>query len=246
MAFAHAIDQGEIHNNPFANKASPKIKRHKQVDIDDEDEESIDPFNREEIIAIIGGANFKRDANMFSFGFGTGCRISEIIALTWKQIDFINRSVLINRKKTIHSKVATKPKTKTSKRVIKSNKMAWDAIIAQKQHTFLEGKEVFMNPKTDEPLTGDKAVRTPWTTILRKVGVRYRGPGQMRHIWASTSLQLGENMYYVAANMGHTKASFTMDVYNKYIPDNHPDAGSKFDEFFGSDEESNAGKMLAK
>jgi hypothetical protein len=39
MAFAHAIDQGEIHNNPFANKASPKIKRHKQVDVDEEDTE---------------------------------------------------------------------------------------------------------------------------------------------------------------------------------------------------------------
>jgi hypothetical protein len=35
-------------------------------------------------------------------------------------------------------------------------------------------------------------------------------------------------------------------VYNTYIPDNHPDASRKFDEFFGSEEESNAGKMLAK
>jgi len=34
--------------------------------------------------------------------------------------------------------------------------------------------------------------------------------------------------------MGHTKASFTMDVYNKYIPDNHSDTGNKFDEFFGA------------
>jgi integrase len=246
MAFAHAIDQGEIHNNPFANKASPKIKRHKQVDIDEEDTEVVDPFSRDEIIAIIGNAKYQRDVNMISFGFGTGVRISELIALTWKQIDFINRTVLIDRKKTIHSKTATKPKTKSSRRVIKLKKMAWDAIMSQKQHTFLEGKEVFMNPRTDAPFTGDSAVRTPWTTILKKAGVRYRGPGQMRHTWASTSLQLGENMYYVSANMGHTKASFTMDVYNKYIPDNHPDAGSKFDEFFGSEEEANAGKMLAK
>jgi integrase len=65
----------------------------------------------------------------------------------------------------------------------------------------------------------------------------------MRHTWALTPLQLGENMYYVSANMGHTKASLTMDVNNKYIPDNHPYAGSKLDEFFGSEEESNAGKI---
>tara|TARA_R110000737_G_scaffold101592_1_gene135287 strand:- start:195 stop:1394 length:1200 start_codon:yes stop_codon:yes gene_type:complete len=245
MAFAHAIDQGEIDNNPFANKASPKIKRHKQVNIDEDDDESVDPFSREEIIAIIDGAKFKRDANMISFGFGTGVRISELIALTWRQIDFINRTVLIDRKKTIHSKTATKPKTKSSKRVIKLNAMAWDAIMSQKQYTFLEGKEVFMNPRTNQPFTGDHAVRGPFETILKRVGVRYRGPGQMRHTWASTSLQLGENMFFVSANMGHTNPSFTMDVYNKYIPDNHPDAGNKFDDFFSTTVGVNAGKKLA-
>ena len=246
LAFAHAIDMGKVENNPFANKRSPKIKRHEQVDIDN-DADEIDPFSRDEISAIIGGTKFKQDANLIQFGFSTGCRISELIGMSWRQVDLINRTVLIDRKRTVHSAKATRPKTKASKRTIKLNAMAWEALTSQKKYTYLEGKEVFMNPRTNKPFGGDGQVRDRmWSTVLKKAGVRYRGPGQMRHTWASTSLQLGENPYFVAANMGHTDPSFTMRVYNRYIPDNHPDAGSKFEKFFGVSEEANAGKKLAE
>ena len=65
----------------------------------------------------------------------------------------------------------------------------------------------------------------------------------MRHTWASTALQIGENGYYVAAVMGHKNPDFTMQVYQRYIKDNNPNAGSLLESFF-SDLEEDKTKMV--
>ena len=245
MAFFHAIDMGDIGNNPFANRKSPKVKRYQRISVD-KIEDEIDPFSKDEIAAILCACKFVQHKHLIQFGFATGCRISEIIGMSWQQVDLINRTVLIDRKRTTHSKQAGKPKTRASKRTIKLNTMAWEAIHAQKHYTYLEGKEVFLNPRTNRPYLGDGQIRDRmWSTVLKRAGVRYSGPYQMRHTWASTALQVGESPYFVASNLGHIDPSFTMRVYNRYIPDNHPDAGKKFDEFFGKEGSKNAGKKLA-
>jgi integrase len=246
-AFAWANDEGDVHNNPFANRKSPAVKKHEREEVDEEGDDDVDPFSRDEIAAMLGKARYKQDKNLVQFDMGSGLRISELIALSWPQIDFIKRTARIIKKRTVHSKKAGKPKTKASKRTIKLNAWAWEALMNQKQYTFLEGKEIFINPRTSQPYTGDGQLRAGfWAWLLKRSGVRYRGPGQMRHTWASTALQCGENPYGVSANLGHTDPSFTMRVYNSYIPDNHPDFGEKFERFFHAEEMIKAGKKLAE
>jgi len=57
--------------------------------------------------------------------------------------------------------------------------------------------------------------------------VRYRKPYQTRHTYASMMLTAGENVMWVAQQMGHTDWSLTAKRYGRWIPADMPNAGSK-------------------
>jgi integrase len=98
---------------------------------------------------------------------------------------------------------------------------AKDALIAQKEFTFLAGKRVFHNPRTGDAWETDAQIRkTSWRHILKKAGVRYRNPYQTRHTYASTLLSAGENPWWVAKQMGHVDVEMVFRHYGKWIPTN--------------------------
>ena len=83
-------------------------------------------------------------------------RTSELIALTWQDIDFQRQCVRVNVNK---ASVASKLKsTKThSYRDIELNSRAWEALRRQWQITGgLASGYVFINPKTGSPFENDK------------------------------------------------------------------------------------------
>lgn len=81
-----AKKSGLIEINPFQGMAS-EIKLEKP---DGEEEEEINPFNREErdriIAAFKANRYYKRYAPLVEFLFFTGCRPSEALALQWKHV----------------------------------------------------------------------------------------------------------------------------------------------------------------
>lgn len=219
-AFQEAFDDGDIRHNPMAGRKLPKqrsvvVKR-----------DPIDPFNPEEIRAIVGAATGREKA-FIQFGFFTGMRISEIIGLDWRQIDFVGAHARVDQVMTTASKTLEEPKTQKSIRDVKLNTVAQEALLFMKEFSYLKGKEVFQNPRTDKRWYGDVQIRDRmWKRVLKKAGVRYRYPYQMRHTYASMALQAGESPFFVANQLGHTDPSFTMRVYQRYIPNTTPEAGN--------------------
>lgn len=76
-----ALKSGLIESNPFQG-LSADIKEKKGRN-------QIDPFSRDEMVAIVNAFNDKQDhyAAFVEFLFLTGCRTSEAIGLKWKDID---------------------------------------------------------------------------------------------------------------------------------------------------------------
>jgi len=219
-AFQEAFDDGEIRHNPLSGRKTPK-QRSVVVKQD-----PIDPFTAEEIQAIIAAAT-GRERAFIQFGFATGMRISEIIGLDWRKVDFIGGHVRVDQVMTTASKELEEPKTQKSIRGVKLNSLAQTAILFMKEFSYLKGEEVFQNPRTDKRWYGDVQIRDRmWRRILKKAGVRYRYPYQMRHTYASMALLAGESPYFVANQLGHTDPSFTMRVYQRYIPNTTPNAGN--------------------
>ena len=42
-----------------------------------------------------------------------------------------------------------------------------------------------------------------WEPVLKRLGVRYRPPYQMRHTFATLAISVGENINWVARMLGH-------------------------------------------
>jgi len=226
-AFQEAFDDDLIANNPFAGRKAPK-QRSVVVKKDE-----IDPFSMEEIKAIISAAA-NRERWVIQFGFATGLRISELIGLSWSKVDFVNSTIRIDEVKTQYSKGLEEPKTQKAIRDVMLNSVALEALQCMKAFSYLKGKEIFQNPRSDDRWLGDMQFRERmWKRILKKAGVRYRYPYQMRHTYASMSLQAGESPFFVANQIGHTDPGFTMRTYHRYIPNAMTNAGKLLEAAWG-------------
>ncbi|MEW8028733.1 MAG: site-specific integrase [Candidatus Thiodiazotropha endolucinida] len=219
-ALDDAVEDELLDANPLAGK-----KMRRKGDTKPRRDE-IDPFSAEERAAIFEAAK-GQERNLIQFAFWTGLRISELCALDWGDVDWRGKRIFVRRALTQHSKEPETPKTAAGERYIKLLPVALEALKAQKAFTFMEGEEIFRNPRTDKRWTGDTAIRQRmWKRVLLRAGVRYRYPYQMRHTYASMMLQAGESVMWVAQQMGHTDWTFTARTYSRWVSIDAPEAGS--------------------
>ena len=233
-ALQEAVSDGLIETNPlygwfYANKDIPKT------------EDDVDPFDMVEQNAILNELNGQAK-NMVQFFFWTGLRPSELIALQWDDIDWRRKVIGITKSLTQAAEEFEDTKNKSSRREVKILEPAMQALIAQKQYTYLANKEIFQNPKTNEIWIGDRPIRQGvWKPALKRANVRYRRPYQTRHTYASMMLTAGESIPWLAKQLGHSSIITTMSIYAKFIKDAIPDAGNKAVEMFTK----KAGNLLA-
>jgi integrase len=124
-------------------------------------------------------------------------------------------------------------KTSAGLRDVQLLEPAYQALIAQKAFTFIQGAAIFHDPRTAQRWT-DRSIREKmWQPALRRAKVRYRRPYQTRHTYASMMLVAGENPMWVAKQMGHTDWSLTAKRYARWIPSDMPEAGRKAVGHFG-------------
>jgi integrase len=193
-------------------------------------EDDVDPFTAEEQSLILQKLS-GQERNLFAFAFWTGMRTSELVGLEWGDVDF-NRGTVQIRRSLTRAAIAIRsegemPKTKSGRRDVKLLAPALAALIAQKEHTYIAGDQIFNNPRTGKRWSGDLTIRSAWKRALLLSKVRYRRPYQTRHTFASMMLTAGESPMWVAHQMGHKDWTMIARVYGKWIKDAQPDAGHK-------------------
>lgn len=208
-------------------KANPmegfKVKRRRKAI---EDHDDIDPFAPAEVHAILAGCEEQQFSNFCRFAFASGLRTGELIGLRWTDVDMLAGTVAVRRSFVMGKMKSTK--TTAGYRVVSLIPTAVAALRAQQEHTRLAGGAVFHNPRTGEAWDGDRQIREHyWRLALKRAGIRYRYPYQMRHTYASQALSAGENVMWVAAQLGHKDWAVTARRYARWIPSAVPDAGNK-------------------
>ncbi len=184
----------------------------------------MDPFDKQEVKALLEAAHHEQIKNLFQFAFFTGLRTSELIALEWGDIDLPNG--VINVVRAVVKKQIKGTKTSAGKRKVMLLPPAIEALKAQMQYTFDNDQRVFHNPRTNQPWETDHQIRrTAWVHTIKKAGIRYRNPYQTRHTYASMMSSGGENIMWVASQMGHVDTEMVMKTYGKWIPDDSSKKG---------------------
>lgn len=206
QVFDMAWADGILPNNPTARIRNQKAQQ-----------EPPDPFTHSDADNIITHLRERYNpqvANYFQFAFYAGVRPEEAIALRWGDYDQKLGVMRIQRAYTYGEEKTTK----TNKvRDINLTAQAVQALTAQKQHTFMAGNHVFLNPETGRPWADQAKQRVRyWIPALKKLGIRYRPPYNCRHTYATMMLMAGCNPAYAASQMGHSLQVF-FNVYARWI-----------------------------
>lgn len=213
------------------------------IDIRLPDDLEPDPFTRAEMDAIFATpTDHPQELNLIKFMMWTGARVSGALCLSWDDID-LESGVVTFRRSVVRNKYRV-TKTRRSKRELQLLKPALEAVRAQALYTGAApeseievlGRDnktlrkekhrfVFVNSTTGRPHYSDVNLRNFFfITHLKRAGVRYRGPGQCRHTFASQMLSSGEvTADWVADQLGHTTTAMVFKHYGKWINEDAKD-----------------------
>lgn len=211
-ATALGLAEGVIAEDPFDH-----IKLGKLISKDQRTSDfTADPFDIDEIDAILDACGNAEERNMFLFAFTTGMRPSEYIALHWPAIQERQHQIGVTGA-FVDGQEKQRAKTDAGLRDIDMRTGSLAALQSQRDYTGQANGLVFLNPRTGEQWAGDKPIYRRWKRIVKKAAVRYRNPYQTRHTFASTLLMLGAVPLYVAGQMGHTDTTMITKTYGKWI-----------------------------
>lgn len=208
--FTKAYQNELIAKNPFDMVTAPKLKNR---NFNSEENEAINPFTQKEIDALVSAEDDTYMPNFIKLMSNSGMRPGELISLTWKDIDFENRSIKVN-KTTVNGKVGL-PKTASSVRVIDMLDGAYDALQAQYQLTATE-EYVFVNSSHKSFYSHD-IINLNLRKRLNTQKIEARPLYQLRHSFASRMIKSGIDITWVSAMLGHKDSSITLQIYTKYI-----------------------------
>jgi integrase len=177
----------------------------------------VDPFDFEEREEVIEG--FQRLAPLYAnyviCAFWTGWRPNEACALKWSRVDFRRRKILIREGRVLGQTGI--PKSSGSLRDIDMLPPVKEALTAQKSLSWLLGDLVFVDGK-QQPVNYELFRMKVWESVLKRLGIRYRPPYQMRHTFATLAISAGENINWVARMLGHKSPVVTLEKYNRFVP----------------------------
>ncbi|WP_397377086.1 Arm DNA-binding domain-containing protein [Pseudomonas sp.] len=207
------------------------------------DQDEVDPFTREEINAILSEPSEKvQELHLAQFMIWAGPRVSEAIALAWEDVDLKAGTVKLRRSQVRGVYKVTK--TRRSNREIRLLKPALQALMAQAIHT-QKAKPVQIDVLDRDNKTrkrqsvrfvfhctttnaahssSDMLLKGFWRPHLDAAGVRYRGPNNCRHTFASQLLTTGAvPLDWIADQMGHTSTAMIKRHYGTWINEDGPD-----------------------
>lgn len=167
-----------------------------------------DPFTANERDAILSELyrNIKTHPiwyHYFVTAFYTGMRTGELMGLSWDQIDFNSKTILVDR---VVSDGELRMSTKTDKtRTVPMLPIVFDALTQMKQYTFLQGAHVFaLQDQLDTRLCWPKPISQQFQKVLRKLGIRQRPAYNTRHTFATTMLMDNAKPGAAAKILGHS------------------------------------------
>lgn len=218
--FKYAINIGLTSDNPTLNLIIPKpqIKTEKKLKL--YTKEQLELFLSE--VSKEQNPYFKnRDYTLFRLLAFSGCRIGEILALTWDNINFKTHEMTIKKTVARSDKyyISETPKTKKSNRIIyldeKTIKQLKFWKLEQRKYLFQLGftKANYLFTNDENSFTINQAVAERYNVYRERAGLPYIGLHGFRHTHASMLYEAGADHKEVQERMGHANIKTTMDTY---------------------------------
>lgn len=200
-----AVKRGWLETNPA-----------REVERLREEKTEILPFSFDEVRVFLDeGLREEEQRRYFTVAFFSGLRPGEQMGLRWEDIDWNRKLIGVRRSVSRWGEGTTK--TVASNRDVEMLPAVERALQAQRAGSQLRGHWVFPNTQSGA-LDITNVRERVWRPALRRGGLRYRTMYQTRHTFATLALASGEDIGWVAKQLGHTSTEMVIRRYHRFIP----------------------------
>lgn len=198
-----AVDEEIIPNNPC-----------KKVQLPKDEPKEMQTLKANELAAFLRETKDSSCYEFYPLEITTGLRLGEILALTWDDLDMKNKTISVNKQvQRIKSELkATTPKTAASIRKISICDECLNQLIILRSRQRLNTKLIFPSPITNG-YRDPSSITRKLHRMQKRAGVPQIRFHDLRHSFATLSLEQGMDIKTISHMLGHTDAGFTMNTY---------------------------------
>jgi integrase len=164
---------------------------------------------------------------------GAGLRQGEIFGLAADRVDFLRRTITIDRQLVTlagHKPYLAPPKTAASIRKVPLPDFV-SAALSSHMATYPPGLDGLLFTTTAGAAVPRNRFGEAWRAAVKRadvrVGLRFH---DLRHYYASLLIRHGESVKVVQARLGHKNAAETLDTYSHLWPDSEDRTRSAVDD----------------
>ena len=212
-----ALDEGKVARNVARQAKPPKVtKKERAIWTKDEMNTFLDSVREDRLFAL------------WRLACRSGMRRGELAGLRWADVDLDAGELSVKQHLVIVGTTATiqEPKTKRSKRTIALDEATIEALKAHRRRQIKE-RFAWGEAWTDSGLVfvreGGEAIYpellTQWFAAAAKAAglpvIRFH---DIRHSYATASLESGMPVMILSARLGHSSPALTLNVYSHALP----------------------------
>ena len=215
-ALNYAVKNNLILTNPANNVTPPKKEKFIPV-----------IYEEHQFLQLLDYVKDKYDRVPIILGAAMGLRRGEVFGLTWKDIDFKNKTITIDKSNVRFDKDLNKaPKNESSKRTIAGPNYVFEILKEYKKET---------NPKSNrENILNVKpsyySHRFKW--LLEKFEMQPIRFHDLRHYNAVVMMKMGVPDKVAAERLGHAQVSTLREVYQHVQTDMDKEVANKLNDMF--------------
>lgn len=198
-------------------------------------------FDAAQARQLIAACEHHRLGALFTTALACGLRIGEALALTWEHVDLQERRLVVSRslqRQKGTGLVLVEPKSRKSRRTLTLPTLVVDRL---KRHRTAQLKERLLAGGNWQPrgFVFTTPVGTPldicnvhkvWHGLLRDAGLPRRRIHGLRHSCATLLMAQGSSLQEIAALLGHSQISVTVDFYGHLAGELIAGMATKMDE----------------
>lgn len=207
--FRAAVADRVIASNPAAGLKLPRPER-----------AEVHPIATAEVFAIAASVPARYRALILA-GAGTGMRQGELLGLTVDRVDFLRRTIRVDRQLTTmpgREPFLAAPKTSASVRTIAAPSAVLEALSGHLAAYGVGPDQLVFTDEQGQPIRRPHAGHI-WRKAARTAGVDGRSFHDLRHYCASVLIGAGHSVKVVQHHLGHASAKVTLDTYSHLWPD---------------------------
>ncbi len=197
--FRYLYKNKVIETNPAANVQSPKLDKLLPT-----------VLNEEAVTALMQQADTStpeglRDQAILEMFYGTGIRLSELINLSWQDVDFADATLKVTGK---GSKQRIVPLGRKAKQSLRNYSSSRDSVLDEGYRDETNGSAVFITKRGKR--LSPKSVNVLMNRYIGKVSeIKKKSPHVLRHSFATHLLDRGADLLAVKELLGHESLSTT-------------------------------------